>query len=86
MTVSKAVYKCPVCGYITHFEKALEAHQKHRKHFLTEKVEEVVETPAKEQEVVQEEPVTETEEVAVVKKTRKPRVKKTAEEKENNHD
>lgn len=29
----RPVYKCPCCDYCTHFPKALEAHQKFRKHF-----------------------------------------------------
>lgn len=33
MTADKAVYKCPCCEYSTHFPKALEAHQRFRKHF-----------------------------------------------------
>ena len=33
MTADKAVYKCPCCDYCTHFPKALEAHQRFRKHF-----------------------------------------------------
>ena len=33
MTADKAVYKCPKCGYVTHFKKALEAHMRFRKHF-----------------------------------------------------
>ena len=33
MTADKAVYKCPCCAYCTHFPKALEAHQRFRKHF-----------------------------------------------------
>ena len=33
MTADKAVYKCPCCEYCTHFPKALEAHQRFRKHF-----------------------------------------------------
>ena len=81
MTANK-VYKCPCCNYVTHFEKALEAHQRFKKHFLKAepKVEKVVEDPAEMQEIVQEEPV--IEEVAVVKKTRKPRTKKTETAKE----
>lgn len=31
--VDKAVYKCPCCDYCTHFPKALEAHQRFRKHY-----------------------------------------------------
>ena len=31
--VDKAVYKCPCCDYCTHFQKALEAHQRFRKHY-----------------------------------------------------
>ena len=31
--VDKAVYKCPCCDYCTHFPKAMEAHQRFRKHF-----------------------------------------------------
>lgn len=31
--VDKAVYKCPCCAYCTHFPKALEAHQRFRKHY-----------------------------------------------------
>lgn len=34
--MAKAVYKCPVCDYCTHFPKALEAHQRFRKHFPKE--------------------------------------------------
>ena len=67
MTVDKVVYKCPCCGFVTHFEKALEAHQRHRKHFPQ---------PTVEEKPIIEEPVAET---VVVKKTRKPRTKKTAE-------
>ena len=33
MTADRAVYKCPKCGYVTHFPKALEMHMKFRKHF-----------------------------------------------------
>lgn len=38
--VDKAVYKCPCCNYCTHFPKAMEAHQRFRKHFFIVKAEE----------------------------------------------
>lgn len=31
--MDRQVYKCPCCAYCTHFPKALEAHQRFRKHF-----------------------------------------------------
>lgn len=82
MTANKTIYKCPCCDYVTHFAKALEAHQRFKKHFLKPelKVEKVVEDPVEVQEVAKEETV--AEEVTVVKKTRKPRTKKTETEKE----
>lgn len=73
MTANKTVYKCPCCDYVTHFAKALEAHQRFKKHFL--KPEKAVEEPVIVQDEVKEEPV--IEEVTAVKKTRKPRTKKT---------
>lgn len=57
----KAIYHCPCCDYVTHFPKALEAHQSFRKHFKTE--------PGKAEEPVIV-PVIEPEEQ---KKTKKPR-------------
>lgn len=33
----KVIYKCPCCDYCTHFPKALEAHQRFRKHFAVVK-------------------------------------------------
>ena len=74
MTATKKIYTCPVCGYVTHFPKALEAHMHFRKH----KAEQIAEAPV----VVKEEPAIVAEEApaeAPVKKTRKPRAKKTAE-------
>ncbi len=73
MTVDKAVYKCPCCDYVTHFKKALEAHQRHRKHFPPMKAETVKQEPVEAQETT----VTET---VTVKKTRKPRTKKAVKE------
>ena len=73
MTADKAVYKCPCCDYSTHFLKALEAHQRHRKHFPQPKVE--VKAVVEEIEPVPEETV-------VAKKTRKPRNKKAGKETE----
>lgn len=75
MTADKAIYKCPCCEYRTHFLKALEAHQKFLKHYKPAPVVEKVEVVPAE---IKEEVPTE-EEVVVVKKTRKPRAKKTAE-------
>ena len=73
MTVNKAVFRCPCCDYVTHFEKALEAHQRHRKHFAKPEPEKAEEVIAKTEEAPAEE------QAVVVKKTRKPRTKKTAE-------
>jgi len=36
----KVIYKCPCCDYCTHFPKALEAHQRFRKHFVIVEAEE----------------------------------------------
>ena len=69
--MEKQVYKCE-CGFVTHFEKALQAHCRFRKHKPLE-----VEKPAPVVVAVEEKPV---EEKTVVKKTRKPRVKKTVAE------
>ena len=45
----KPVYQCPCCEYCTHFPKALEAHQRFRKHFAVVKVaEKPKEDPKKE--------------------------------------
>jgi len=73
MTADKATYKCPVCGYFTHFEKALEAHQRHRKHFPKPEPMEVPE-PEKTPEIIEEKAET-AEPAVVVKKARKPRKK-----------
>ena len=83
MSPNRAIYKCPVCGYLTHFEKALEAHQRHRRHFPKPEapVEEEVIIPAEEPEVVKEAETAE-EPAVVVKKTRKPRKKAVKESEE----
>lgn len=83
MSRDKAIYKCPVCGFLTHFPKALEAHQRHRRHFVepeTPVVEEVVAPEQKPETVVEE--VTAEEPAVVVKKTRKPRKKAEKESEE----
>lgn len=74
MTATKPIYKCPVCGYETHFPKALEAHMHFRNH------KKAVEAPVE----VKEEPAIIAEEATVEKpkKTRKPRAKKNAESEE----
>ena len=75
MTATKPIYKCPVCGYETHFPKALEAHMHFRNH------KKAVEAPVE----VKEEPAIIAEEAPAetpVKKTRKPRAKKNAESEE----
>ena len=78
MSRDKAIYRCPVCGYLTHFEKALEAHQRHRKHFPKpeEPVEAVIIPEGPEVVETAEEPA------VVVKKTRKPRRKAVKESEE----
>lgn len=76
MTANKPVYKCPVCDYVTHFPKALEAHMHFRKHEAkqAEALVEVKEEPAIVAEVKQADETP-------VKKTRKPRpTKKSAKE------
>ena len=78
MTASKPIYKCPVCGYETHFPKALEAHMKIRKH----RTPQPAPAPAAPVVEVKEEPAIVAEEAPsekTVKKTRKPRAKKNAE-------
>ena len=63
--MERPVYKCE-CGFVTHFEKALEAHCRFRKHkpFVEEK-------PAPVVVAVEEKPAEKA-----VKKARKPRAKK----------
>lgn len=70
-TADKQVYTCPVCGYTTHFQKALDAHMKFRKH----------EAP-KEPEIKEPAPVAEVQAAQPEKTVRKPRRKKTTEAKE----
>lgn len=58
----KAIYHCPCCDYVTHFPKALEAHQSFRNHY------------AKAEPVKAEEPVVVSAiEPEEQKKTKKPR-------------
>lgn len=69
MTADKQIYQCS-CGYVTHFEKALEAHCRFRHHVpMAEKeamkAKQTVEKPVKTQEP---------------KKVRKPRTKKAVKE------
>lgn len=73
MTADRATYKCPMCDYHTHFLKALEAHQRHRKHFPAPEPVEVKEPEVKPDII--EETVPAEEPAVVVKKTRKPRKK-----------
>lgn len=77
MTVNKPVYKCPVCGYETHFPKALEAHMKVRKHKAPAPAALVVEVKEEPAIIAEESPAEKP-----VKKTRKPRAKKNAESEE----
>ena len=69
--MDRQVYKCE-CGYVTHFEKALEAHCRFRHHhpMQDEMIEKKVKT-VKRIKKADEQPESE-------KKTRKPRAKKTA--------
>ena len=66
------LYKCE-CGYVTHYEQALQAHCRFRKHKPME--EKAVEKPI----IVKEEPVeeipAEEPQITVEKKTRRPRKK-----------
>ena len=90
--MDRRVYKCE-CGYVTHFEKALEAHCRFRHHHpaaeLAAKAEPDTILPEIEAEVkkavkrvkVADAAKAEPEPV-VMKKTRKPRAKKTAATKE----
>ena len=64
--MEKPLYKCE-CGFVTHFEKALEAHCRFRKHKPF-----VEEAPAPVVVAVEEKSVETT-----AKKSRKPRAKKT---------
>ena len=81
MTADKKIYKCPKCGYVTHFEKALKAHMNFRKHFAsggkvkTEKPVKLAEIQPPEQVMPQKVEVTEE---VKEKKVRKPRTRKTA--------
>ena len=70
--MDRQVYKCE-CGYVTHFEKALEAHCRFRHHHPVkdEMIEKEVTKTVKRIKKADEQPESE-------KKTRKPRAKKTA--------
>ena len=68
--MEKPLYKCE-CGYVTHFEKALLAHCRFRGH-----------KPLEEKKPAEVKAVEAVEEKTVVKKTRKPRTKKTVASKE----
>lgn len=60
--MDKPIFRCE-CGYVTHFEKALEAHCRFRHH----------------KPLTEEKPTVNEEKKTVIKKTRKPRAKKTVE-------
>lgn len=70
--MDRKVFKCE-CGYVTHFEKALEAHCRFRHHHpeKDEMIEKEVAKTVKRIKKANEQPETE-------KKMRKPRAKKTA--------
>lgn len=69
--MEKHLYKCS-CGYVTHFEKALKAHCSFRHHKPLAEDTIVPDVQEELEKALTAEPV-------VVKKTRKPRVKKSAE-------
>ena len=81
MTADRKIYKCE-CGYVTHFEKALQAHCRFRHHKPPEEKKgrstfDECKEPA--EEIPTEEPKQEAPAMAV-RKTRKPRKKKAESE------
>lgn len=75
--MDKQVFKCE-CGYVTHFEKALEAHCRFKHHHpaqeetILPEIEKEVKKAVKRVKKAEEQPE------PTEKKTRKPRAKKTA--------
>ena len=83
--MDRQVYKCE-CGYVTHFEKALEAHCRFKHHHPAKETEPETILPEIEAELTKavkrtKKAKAETEpEPVVTKKTRKPRATKAAKE------
>ena len=76
--MDRQVFKCE-CGYVTHFEKALEAHCRFKHHHPAKEEETILPEIEKEvKKAVKRVKKAEEQPEPTEKKTRKPRAKKTA--------